>query len=150
MATIKELIANGVRKATQADWPHNEWLELPQIDPYGSVSESIRLVVENAGIYFNVNEFSGNDYVQYEEEYDDIDMSNLNTSISFEQAKDYVLKFGPPEFRGLTLDRIATYNDGLRYLDFVVGQPWLHADTRDHIIAYLSNNGIKRDLENLT
>lgn len=143
--TIRELIAQGVRKARTADWEVNEYLELPQPDPDGSVSESVRLVCGDDGHYFPMNYFSGDVYIPYNE----IPISIYSDSIiTFDQARNYILKFHP-KYAGMTLDQVAKYNDGLRYLDYIVGQSWLHQDTRDHIKVYLANNGIKRDLKRL-
>lgn len=70
-----------------------------------------------------------------------------NNEINFETAKHHVLKFGPPEYRGKELYDIARFDDGLKYLDYVVGQDWLFEDTRKMIKRYLSEPSIKRDLE---
>jgi len=69
--------------------------------------------------------------------------------VTFDQAKNYVLKFGPPHIRGKTLDEIAKTNKGLRFLDGLVDRSFLTEYTNSYIRAYLSEPGIKRDLENL-
>ena len=68
-------------------------------------------------------------------------------SISFEQAKGYVLQFG--KHRGETLDAVASDDNGLLYLDRLVDEDWLFDDTRKAIQAYLNDPDIAVELKRL-
>lgn len=68
-------------------------------------------------------------------------------TLTFENVKDIPLPFG--KHKGRTLDQVAETNDGLRYLDWLVGQTWLRGDLRDSLEAYLADDGIKSDLKKM-
>lgn len=153
--TIQQLVSQGIRKATQANWPPTEWIELPSPDPSGITRETIRFVDNGKGCYFWFGDFPGDDYIEYHEpiEEEDFQLQELGSKpeISFEDAKRYVLKFGPASYRLKTLDEVARTNGGLRYLDWLLGRTGIHASgsTKEYLQVYLSNDGIKRDLESL-
>jgi hypothetical protein len=61
----------------------------------------------------------------------------------------YVLNFGKPQYRGKTLDEIATTDAGLLYLDELVEKEFLWSSVRDAILAYLELPVIKEELRKL-
>jgi hypothetical protein len=77
------------------------------------------------------------------------DGNKMVKAIQFDYAKNYRLRFGPKNYVGRTLDEIARQDDGLKYLDQLLGQDWVFQDTKDIIKAYLGSEAIKRDLESL-
>lgn len=65
--------------------------------------------------------------------------------MDFKAAAATVLPFG--KFKGRTLDQAAETDEGLRYLDWLVGQAWLKPGLKSALQAYLSDRGIKSDLD---
>ena len=51
--------------------------------------------------------------------------------------------------RGHTLDEIGRDDEGLRYLDWLVGQPWLTSATKARIDAFLGQDSVKADLDRI-
>ena len=68
--------------------------------------------------------------------------------ITTEQAGGFVLGFG--KYRGRSIEQVAGTDDGLRYLDYVVGQDWCFPDTKEAIGLYLAQDHIRRELERIT
>lgn len=68
------------------------------------------------------------------------------TTDAFKKAQGYRLNFG--QYEGQTIDEIASTDKGLLYLDWCVGA-LEHSQAWRWINVYLSDPGIKRDLENL-
>lgn len=66
--------------------------------------------------------------------------------ITFEDAKNYKLAFG--KHQGKTLDQIASTDEGLRYLDWLVDVAFIQ--TKAHIKRYLEEPVIKKELERVT
>ena len=66
-----------------------------------------------------------------------------------------VRAFGPdgePTYRkvliqGMTLDEVSQFENGLSYLDWLSGQPWVYGEFRTRLTAYLNHPCIKRELE---
>ena len=48
--------------------------------------------------------------------------------------------------KGRTIDEIAEDDDGLRYLDWLVGQDWIYGQFKDALKTYLANPVIAQDL----
>ncbi len=66
--------------------------------------------------------------------------------IEFREAQVFKMPFG--KYKGEALDTIAETDDGLRYLDWLVGQePW--PPTGPALEAYLSDPAIRADVEQL-
>lgn len=65
--------------------------------------------------------------------------------MTFDQASGTVLPFG--KYKDQTLDEIATTDDGLLYLDWLVGKSWLFKDLKEAIDDYLTEGSVARDLE---
>jgi hypothetical protein len=66
----------------------------------------------------------------------------------FTQACAYIMPFG--KHRHKTLARIGANKDGLEYLDYLIGEPWLSDPARGYIKTYLSHPDIARQLDILT
>ena len=64
--------------------------------------------------------------------------------MTFEEARDFVMPFGM--YKGDTLNSIASSYEGLKYLDWIVGEH-LYGDVKDAIEAYLDDASVQRDLE---
>lgn len=67
--------------------------------------------------------------------------------MTFKEAKDYKLLFG--KHSGETLDQIAESDNGLSYLDWLVGQNFIHGRTKEALVAYLSDPAIAEDLKKM-
>ena len=67
--------------------------------------------------------------------------------LDFKQAKQFVMPFG--QHRGETLDAIATDDEGLKYLDWLVGRNWVDGALKEALTAYLSDKSIKKELNAL-
>jgi len=67
--------------------------------------------------------------------------------MNFLDAMIYKMKFG--KYAGKTLDEIAKTDEGLKYLDYLYGQTWLTAETRDALTAYVSEPSISKEILNL-
>lgn len=65
----------------------------------------------------------------------------------FDEAKRQIVFFG--KYTGKTIDKIAETDEGLKYLDWIVGQDWLYDGTREAIKVYLADDTIKSELEKL-
>lgn len=50
------------------------------------------------------------------------------------------------KFKGKTLARIGSNEDGLKYLDWLIGQEWVDGWLREAIETYLSHPQISRQL----
>ncbi len=71
----------------------------------------------------------------------------MTKRLTFDDVKDVPLPFG--KHKGQTLDEIAETDDGLKYLDWLVGQHWLRGDLRNCVEAYLADETIKADVKRL-
>jgi uncharacterized protein (DUF3820 family) len=60
----------------------------------------------------------------------------------------YVMPLG--KYSGRTLDEIAVTDEGLRYLDWMVGQEWVRDPLRAALKTYLLLPAIARDLDRIT
>lgn len=60
-------------------------------------------------------------------------------------AQKYVLKFGT--HRDKPIDVAAETDDGLLYLDWLNGQPWVKEPLKTHLRNYLTDPTIKKELE---
>ncbi len=61
---------------------------------------------------------------------------------------DFVLQFGK-KYKDMKLDDIAETDEGLEYLDWLMGQDFVWDDTRDAIGAYLAIPGIADELRKI-
>jgi hypothetical protein len=67
--------------------------------------------------------------------------------MKYETAAKWIITFG--KFKGKRIDEIGSRNDGLKYLDWLVGQDWLNSGTREAIKTYLGTPSIAKDLEDI-
>jgi hypothetical protein len=65
--------------------------------------------------------------------------------MTFKQASAFKFPFG--KHKGMTLDSIASTDDGLRYLDWARGLDNLYPETRQALTAYLDDPSIAKDLD---
>lgn len=70
------------------------------------------------------------------------------TSPEFKVAQKIRMPFG--KYVGFTLDSIAESDEGLKYLDWLNGQTWLAQPFKTHVVAYLSDPTIKKELDAIT
>jgi len=70
-----------------------------------------------------------------------------NAPPTFKQAAAFVFPFG--KHKGKTLDKIASTDDGLKYLDWARGLDNLFPATRAALKTYLDDPAIKRELSNI-
>jgi len=64
--------------------------------------------------------------------------------MNFLDAMIYKMKFG--KYAGKTLDEIAQTDEGLKYLDYLYGQTWLMAETRDALATYIGEPSIAKEV----
>lgn len=69
------------------------------------------------------------------------------TAPDFKAAAAFRMPFG--KFQGMNLDKIAETDEGLRYLDWVIGQSWLGTQCKVLIGAYLADPTIAKEVERL-
>lgn len=67
--------------------------------------------------------------------------------LTFDDVKDVRMPLG--KYKGSTLDGIAETDEGLRYLDWLIGQDWLKGDLRNCVKAYLTDPAIAAEVKNL-
>jgi hypothetical protein len=67
--------------------------------------------------------------------------------MTFEEARRLVMPLG--KHKGETLDRIAETDEGLLYLDWIIGQSWVRPRLQEALSAYLDFAPIRRDLDAL-
>ena len=67
--------------------------------------------------------------------------------MTFKEAQEFQLPFG--KHKGRTLDAVASEDDGLKYIDWLVGQEFVYGKTKEALLAYLGDPSIKKELENL-
>lgn len=65
--------------------------------------------------------------------------------LTMEEAGSIVLPFG--KFKDKSIDEVASTDDGLKYLDWLLGQAWLRGDMKLGIEVYLSDEAVSRDLQ---
>lgn len=63
----------------------------------------------------------------------------------FTAACAFVMPLG--QHKGKTVARIGANGEGLRYLDWLVGQEWVNGQLRTALETYLAHPQIVRDLE---
>ena len=68
--------------------------------------------------------------------------------MEFIVAKGTICPLG--KHKGRSIDEIATDDDGLKYLDWLVGQDWIYGNFKVALKAYLGNPAIAREVERLT
>ena len=71
----------------------------------------------------------------------------MKRQLTFADVQDVVMPLG--KYKGRTLDQIASDDEGLRYLDWLVGQEWLKGDLRNCVVAYVNDDAIKSALKAL-
>lgn len=67
--------------------------------------------------------------------------------MTFAEAKEFVMPIGTDRDR--TLDDIASTDEGLKKLDWLVGQDFVYGKLKAALVAYLGDPAIKKELENL-
>ncbi len=65
--------------------------------------------------------------------------------MTFKEAKNFAFPFG--KYKGQTLDKIASTDRGLAYLDWARGLDNLYPDTKAALEAYCSDPAIARELQ---
>jgi len=63
------------------------------------------------------------------------------------EAGGIVVRFG--KFKGQSIEEIAISDEGLKYLDWIVGQDFCYPETKEAIQIYLGQPGVQKDLESL-
>ena len=61
-----------------------------------------------------------------------------------DEASGVCLPFG--RYRGESIEDIGSDDDGLRYLDWLIGQTWVKTDLRDALVVYLGQKLIQQRL----
>lgn len=67
--------------------------------------------------------------------------------MTFADAASYPIQFG--KYKLQSIDKIATEDEGLKYLDWLRGQGWVRGPLRSALEVYLEDPAIKRDLQAL-
>ena len=67
--------------------------------------------------------------------------------MTFKQASNFMMPLG--KYRGQKLDEIAQTDEGLKYLDWLIGQDWVQAPLKTALEAYLSDESISRELSEM-
>lgn len=60
---------------------------------------------------------------------------------------DFTMPFG--KYEDQTLDTIASSEEGLLYLDWLVGQEWFRGPTRRQLEAFLAQDDVRAELDRL-
>jgi hypothetical protein len=66
---------------------------------------------------------------------------------AFTAACGFVMPLG--QHKGKTLARIGNNDEGLRYLDWLVGQGWIHGPTRAALETYLKHPAVAMQVNRL-
>ena len=69
------------------------------------------------------------------------------TTEEFRVAQKVRIPFG--KYNGATLDKIAESDEGLEYLDWLNGQTWLAQPFKVHLMNYLSDPTIEKELREI-
>jgi hypothetical protein len=64
---------------------------------------------------------------------------------NFTAACDYLMPLG--QHKGKTLARIGANEEGLKYLDWLIGQEWVNGLLRANLEKYLGHPAISRQLD---
>jgi hypothetical protein len=152
--TIQQLIDAGTKRIKKPLWPDSDYIELPGFDSNGDRYDTVRVVDDIESLYFKLKEIEdGKDNwisADPEPEKGDFELHiDHNNEVSFETASNHIVLFGPPKYRGKTIMEIARFDDGLKWLDYVIGQEWLYRGTKLMIERYLREDVIKRELEKI-
>lgn len=67
--------------------------------------------------------------------------------MTFDEAASFRMPLG--KHKGKMLDSIAASAEGLKYLDWLIGQDWLRDPLRAAVWAYMGDESIQRELEAL-
>ncbi len=67
--------------------------------------------------------------------------------MTFKEAQEFIMPFGKRVHEAL--DDIASTDDGLLYLDWLVYQDFVYGELKEALEAYLGDSSIKKELENL-
>ena len=65
--------------------------------------------------------------------------------MKFEDAKKYIMRFG--KYKDQALDEIAQTDEGLLYLDWLLGQSWVRSGTREALETYLGDEAITKEVQ---
>ena len=93
-----------------------------------------------------MDEIAANEVAEYER-LKRIEMRRMKkveeNNMLFEQAKRFVIQFG--KHKGETIDDVALSDEGLQYLDWLIGQD-IPEDLQDALETYLGDPAIQEDL----
>ena len=64
--------------------------------------------------------------------------------MDFREAAGFVMTFGMHKHH--TIDQIAETDVGLRYLDWLSGQPWVKGELKEALETYLRNPSIEKEV----
>ena len=53
------------------------------------------------------------------------------------------------KYKGWTLDEIASEDEGLKYLDWLIGQEWVRDPLKGNLKEYLEQPAVARELERI-
>lgn len=67
--------------------------------------------------------------------------------MKFKEASEFKMPFG--KFKGMSLDNISKDDEGLKYLDYLLGENWVNGKAKLAIEIYLSNPTIAKELKDL-
>lgn len=141
-----QLLEFGANRVRRPEWPPGDYVCLPKKNIYGIYTSDKALVyIDGEHVYFTLAEIDdkkdGWEAVE--------DMSNIQpipiVEIPFDQSREYILKFG--KYRGMKLDDVAKTDEGLVWLDWILGRSWMQGITRDNILSYV--NKMKQELDNI-
>ena len=64
--------------------------------------------------------------------------------MNFKEAESTVLPFG--KYRDRTIDSVASTDEGLRYLDWLIGQDNLYGEFKEALEVYLGDQSIQEEV----
>jgi hypothetical protein len=145
-----DLLSADTVKIRKPSWSEGEFIELPGTDPNGFRENRGRYVTGAQGIYLDFSKLDDgqDDWTIIEPEPNDFGLNFLNQSLIGDSGS-FVLPFGFDQYKGRTLDSIASTPEGLLYLDSLLALEWVWPETKAIINAYLSNPSIQNELNYL-
>jgi uncharacterized protein (DUF3820 family) len=69
----------------------------------------------------------------------------MSDSEAFTAACGFVMPFG--KHQGETIARVGADDEGLKYLDWLIGQKWLNGNLKDAVSTYLEHPAIGQRLD---
>lgn len=67
--------------------------------------------------------------------------------MTFAESQEFVMPFG--KYKGRKLDDIATDDEGLKYLDWAIGNATLMGRTKDALTTFLADASIQKELSRI-